>query len=775
MTESNNVQERIEGWLLDIYAMNGNEMILWVKTENGKTVRLTDRVRFSIYVHAKEQELRILQTILASNRAVAACEFDRKRVRLSDCEKSLVLRVELTDCRKATALAEEILELGRYKKYELFNVDLLPAQTYLYEKDLFPLAYASVEKTEDGLRWAVKDSVESVSYRLPPLKTLELALAAQTSSRIPSLRDPIDKILLTNNGEYLTIDSGSEREKLLELVEVIRHEDPDVLRTADGDSFLFPYLARRARVNNVLEEFVLGREKIPLIDKERKSQVYFSYGRIYFRPAPYKLLGRLHIDTESAGMFFDCGLEGLAEVSRLCRMPIQKTSRSTIGTSMTSMQLYQATRDGVLIPWKKKETESYKNAWDLFVADRGGFYFEPKIGVFDNVGELDFASMYPTLMVKENLSPETVNCECCRDSSKRVPELDYNLCVKRLGLVPRVLKLPVDKRAEYKKLKESTTDPYLTKVYKQRRAALKWILVCCFGYLGFRNARFGKVDAHIAVCAFARDLLLKTAELSASKGFELIHGIVDSLYLQKTSARDEDFVELSKVIEKELRFPISFEGRFKWVVFLPSKVNRSVPVLNRFYGVFSDGRIKTRGIELRRHDTPVFIFNCQNDMIQTLSKADDAKQFMEQIPPALDVLRNYMHLLRLREVDLSELVITKNLSKFPNEYLHDVAQAIVARKLSDAGVEVSAGQTIKYIFTDASNAKSKKRVVPAVLVDFDTEYDVEKYTQLLIASAYNILSPFGYTPQTIAKLVERRVNVETYGASVEPSILRLGS
>src|SRR3972149_10490901 len=63
---------------------------------------------------------------------------------------------------------------------------------------------------------------------------------------------------------------------------------------------------------------------------------------------------------------------------------------------------------------------------------------------------------------------------------------------------------PTTQRAEYKTLMTKTTDPKLRNVHDQRQAALKWCLVTSFGYLGYRNARFGKIDAHIGVCAFAR-------------------------------------------------------------------------------------------------------------------------------------------------------------------------------------------------------------------------------------------------------------------------------
>jgi len=65
---------------------------------------------------------------------------------------------------------------------------------------------------------------------------------------------------------------------------------------------------------------------------------------------------------------------------------------------------------------------------------------------------------------------------------------------------------------KYKQLRREAEDKRLRRAYNLRQEALKRILITCFGYLGYRNARFGKVDAHIAVCAFAREALLKTAK-----------------------------------------------------------------------------------------------------------------------------------------------------------------------------------------------------------------------------------------------------------------------
>src|SRR5208283_1682560 len=91
----------------------------------------------------------------------------------------------------------------------------------------------------------------------------------------------------------------------------------------------------------------------------------------------------------------------------------------------------------------------------------------------------------------------------------------------------------------------------------------------CFGYLSYRNAKFGLIDCHISVCAYARHILLETARIAESKGFEVVHGIVDSLWVKKRGATREDFEELCSEVKHRMGLPISFEGIYRWVAFLP--------------------------------------------------------------------------------------------------------------------------------------------------------------------------------------------------------------
>jgi DNA polymerase elongation subunit (family B) len=325
----------------------------------------------------------------------------------------------------------------------------------------------------------------------------------------------------------------------------------------------------------------------------------------------------------------------------------------------------------------------------------------------------------------------------------QVPELDYNLCEKRIGIVPHTLRILLRKRAEYKTLMTKTTDPKLRNVYDQRQAALKWCLVTSFGYLGYRNARFGKIDAHIGVCAFARKVLRETIEIAQEHGFSVVHGIVDSVWLINKKANETDYVELCDVIEERLGLPASFEGIYRWILFLPSKVHVGLPVLNRYYGVFRNGKVKMRGIEYRRRDTPLIIKHCQRDLINYLALARDRAEFLTRLPGALCLVREYIDRLRDGRVDMQELMITKQLSKDPSEYRYNVMQALAARQLVQEGVRISAGQNVSYIMQRGHRA-SGKRVLPSELIDGPVRYDVEKYTELLLDAVTDLLSPLGY-------------------------------
>ena len=566
--------------------------------------------------------------------------------------------------------------------------------------------------------------------------------------KIAAFKDPIGRIVAAQGDKQRLMDSGEDAEKLLQLANVIRDFDPDIVLTSGGDSYLFPYLIHRATISGVLDRFVLNRDAVPFMSKVGRGRTFFSYGRTFYRAATMRLYGRVHVDRNNTFVLNEADFDGLFEVARTCRVPLHTASRASIGSSMSSLQFYQAVKDDVLIPRNKSIPEAFKSAYELLVGDRGGFVYEPQVGIHDEVGEVDFFSMYPVLMVNNNISAETVLCDCCPDSRRRIPELNYHICEKRTGIVPKALELIVTKRLDYKKLAQAVQDSKLREVYDKRQAALKWILVTCFGYLGYRNAKFGTVDGHMGVCAFGREAFLRAARMAEARGFEVIHGIVDSLWLKKNASVSE-YTDLCAEVRRNIGVPLNFEGVYKWVVFLPSKVHPNIGVLNRYYGVMKNGKVKVRGIEVRRRDTPRFVYNAQMEMINVLASANNSKQFMAKIPEALRVVKEYRRRLLDGAVPVWDLIVTKHLSKHLSKYKQHVSQVIAAEQLMKEGAEVHAGKNIRFLFTKADDKRYERRVKAEQLIEKGVNADARKYLLLLYASAAGLLSFAGYTAESV--------------------------
>jgi hypothetical protein len=94
----------------------------------------------------------------------------------------------------------------------------------------------------------------------------------------------------------------------------------------------------------------------------RGARSYFTYGQIIFRAATHIFRGRWHLDSENSFFLGETGLEGLLELARLTRIPVQQLARASIGTGITSVQLEAAHRMGFLIPWRKHRPEEFKAA-----------------------------------------------------------------------------------------------------------------------------------------------------------------------------------------------------------------------------------------------------------------------------------------------------------------------------------------------------------------------------------------------------------------------------
>ena len=726
-------------------------MVVWIKKRNGN-LRLEDSSwKYCLYVAADDKSE--LLSILGEEKimkAVEDYEFVLRYERLSDTIKKRVLKLSLKEGAKALKLGRQIESFGRFHRFRLYNVDLLPAQYYFYDKDLFPLAFCYFDSKHPS-NLEVKDNVCSTDYWVPDFKSVHLTINLKKEGKIAKPGDMISSIVIQLPNERIEIQKESEVSTIQELMEDLNTKiDPDFVFTDDGDSFTFPHLIHRADVNGI--PLIMSREPIALKKPDSKGSSYMSYGKVYFKPTTTKLLGRIHIDL-SDSFFLDegnnsGGLHGLYEISRLCRMPLHTASRASIGRCLSSLQFYYANKKDILIPWKPTVTEHFKSLEELLIADRGGFIFEPDSGVHEQVAEFDFVSLYPNIMLQKNISAETVHCKCCSQYTLRVPELGYNICEKRTGIVPTGLKIVLDKRSQYKKLRQTcaTNNNEIKSIYDERQSALKWILVTSFGYLGFNNAKFGRIDAHIAVCAFDRHIFLQTSKIAEEHGFSIVHGIVDSIWIQKKEAKMEYYTELEEIIEKKIGFRLSFEGIYKWIAFLPSKINSNLPVVNRYFGVFQDSVLKVRGIEARRRDTPNFFSEFQNEILHIIASGKNIKEIGRLMHYVNEHFQKYKQLLKEDgNISPEDLAFSKRRSKDLNEYQinRNTIENDAMKRLNKEGRSLIGGQILRYIITDYRGGK--RSAIALEIIDENTTYDKERYTELLVQICNSVIEPFGYT------------------------------
>ena len=233
----------VRGWLFDVYPSGPDEVVVWVIAENGERVRFVDKFVSTIYVSGNYSALNRLTDRLECNSSVADWRFVEKNADFMESFRRKVLEVGLKDNAKTAILARELLRLEGYQRFRFYNVDVVVAQAYLYEKDIFPFAHVMVVDSGKRLSYDLQDSVESVDYRVPPLRSLWLKVSAKKEGVANKQTDKIDRISLESDGKTVVIDGDSEEEKILKLVESVREMDPDLIFTEGGDSFWLPYLS----------------------------------------------------------------------------------------------------------------------------------------------------------------------------------------------------------------------------------------------------------------------------------------------------------------------------------------------------------------------------------------------------------------------------------------------------------------------------------------------------------------------------------------------------
>jgi DNA polymerase elongation subunit (family B) len=370
--------------------------------------------------------------------------------------------------------------------------------------------------------------------------------------------------------------------------------------------------------------------------------------------------------------------------------------------------------------------------------------FTPQVGLHENVGCIDFESMFPSIISRRNVSYETVT--------------EDGVDLSRPGFMGCFTAPTLERRLRFKHMRKQFQEGSREWTWcEERQASLKLMLVVIYGYSGCYANRFANVQVFQEINRQARQAMVKALNIALARGFEVVYGNTDALYTKREGATEADYEELAAEIAEATGLPIKLDKHFRFLVLLGKTTDPLQGASNRYYGKLTDGSLFYRGIELRKHDTPVYLKRLQERVMATLFDAEDAEEVLRSgLPRALAIANRAFEEVRRGRVEARELVISKRLSRELS--LYRSLQAHVVAALLGAEEEGNS----RYVFVNSESSNPFLRVKPSFMVgEAGDKYDRKKYVVLTKRAVMSLLSPFvdeeGLTAQRI-----RATNLEDF-------------
>jgi DNA polymerase elongation subunit (family B) len=644
-------------------------------------VKLHDRSRPEFYVQPKGVEARELKDLFEEHEHIAEISVERRIASIEEMQgiKVLRIRVDSLDYFGGVKSEMEVQPLVG----EIYDAEMEHELKYLADRDLAPLGKL-VAVADDARNLKVVTPVpEGLYLEPPPLRVLRFGM--RLDDGVIMIFDPDLEV------EY--VFKGALRRVLRDFLDHFADIDPDIVACREEDLTAVLRLGRELRLRR--------------------------FGVVH-RGVPRLWGGRAHVRLSTYGRL---GLAGLVERVMYTRLPARLSSEWGAGRAIESRQCYEARRMGVLVPGRGG-FQPVMTLRELLLRDHGGLIFAPDVGLHENVGALDFESMFPSLISRRNISYENVGRATGGE-----------------GFLVGFTRETLDRRLHFKHLRRGL--PRESPEYRWcqgRQLALKEILFCTYGYSGCWANRFGNYDTFMEINRVARDTLVESMNVARASGFRTIYGNNDSLFLRKPTATRDDYEGLAVRIAGRVGLPMALENHFRLLVLLPQKDGSGLGAVNRYYGVTFDGELVCRGIELRRRDSPPYVKRVQREAIEALLSCDSPGEMLTWgLERAQAAIEDACRRLKEGEVPEEELRISTALRRDTKDYRAKAPHVAAAEAMEIAGNQMGAGSLVDYVYVDAGNDNPFRRVRPAV---YGGGVDVDKYVSLVREAGRSVLLPF---------------------------------
>jgi DNA polymerase elongation subunit (family B) len=732
------------GWLLDI-TIEQDKAILWIKTEDKKILRLTDKYHPHFYVLPRtEHDGHILFHILSQQSIVKKVSWEENKYTnlFGSGIKDKLIYVCLESVRHYEALLTKLKKDSRTKQF--YNTDLSHVQQYLFHKlKLEPTSKVEIQY-DDSKLVKINKLADENSISPPPFSILYVSI--HTFSGKFNLEDPVTKIKSryedttddSQNAEVV-FSSNLEEDIISGFCDYVQAKDPDII------IWIADYYA------NIILDYLFARSmKLGLELQLGREWNRIASLKVLKHPGRYWTKGRLSISSRTANRFSSVldrfGFAGMIELCRFGFITLDLAAKYGMNRLIDNRNCYELVQRGFVIPEKTNHHEHIRTIEELVSNDSGGMIISPQAGLHENVMVLDYDNQYANLIVNHNLSYETVLSK----------EGLGNKPVNKKGLLPMVVEKYLKRRLLFEGL--SNEHPKESKEYlwcQQCIDSLKNILVCLYGTTGSHWNRYGNVRVFEEINRLSREVLIETKDVVQKLGYELIYADTDSVFIKRINVRvgADQPKNIVDILREVTGLPISVEHNFRFLVLLPLEASEKIEALKQYYGVTHEGKLVVRGLEIRRHDTPDLVKRFQTELLSALFNCKSKEEIIDKgyenalllVTSALDKI-----MLGGHEVNRNDLVISKLLGQDIEKYRSLFPHVSAAIKQSNKDRHPSRGDIIRYVYTDSQHKNPLCRVAPVDNIQKKNmeetiiNYDKEKYREMLLDAAETVLAYFGF-------------------------------
>ncbi len=769
--------ERLRFWLLDLnYEVRSErpEMWLWGVTGDGQRVLLIDDRRWPrFYLLPREDaDVENLQAQVAAQGQrlkdfVAARVVERRwqgRIRrVVEVQTRAVDAAAMGRLAQAfrkipgieTALEDDI----RWSVQYLLDCQLTPSTWWICRVESLPTWDQPM--AEAGLRVGrvVAEDPTLVDETLPPPDLRFVAwgmLPWQAEGIMLSERDPV-VIIGMYDGQTCHVLTGEERSLLERFLEIWSRLQPDVVFGYGVNRWDWPYLLERfhhhglaltvgrdgsephpslyghisitGRANVDVLDFATEISEVKLETLERVAR-YLGLATDFEEWDDWTWAQRWKQDPAAARQWFERRLRTLwqvsqefwhyaVELSRLTGIPLDQVGPAAAGFRVEHFLLREARRAGELAPKRREQP---------YVPYVGGYVLEPRLGIHENVAVLDFKSMYPTLMLLYNISPDTYvppSEKVSADEVFQAPTTGHRFRKHPDGVYRTVLRRLLEARQAVKERRRALPpdDPHARLLAAQEKA-VKVITNAVYGYAGWLGARWYARPVAEAAADWGRWTIQQAIEWAGELGLTVIYGDTDSLFVLYEPDRIRALIDR---IRSRLQMDIELERVYRRILFTEAK--------KRYAGLTEAGTLDIVGLEVVRGDWAPVAQEIQEAVLAAVLQDQDVDR-------AVHIVRSAVQDLRAGRMDWRKLVIWKTLTKRLDEYKANTPHVAAAQVLLERGHRLTAGNKVGYVVLRGTGPLYR-RVAPYPFVPAD-RIDVEYYVQnQVVPAASRILGVLG--------------------------------